>query len=72
MKEGGLVCTDTSPKVTGLISGRARSASKTSRCLASRSALLVLLLVQNPKTSQLREPRLGFALAKGAPTEAQP
>lgn len=72
MKEGGPERIEISPKVTGLISGRARSRSKTSRCSASRSSPWVLLMVQSPEPSQLREPCLGFAPAEGALRGVQP
>jgi len=71
MKEGGPERKGAVPKVTGLISGKARSRSKASRCSDSRSPLWVLLMVQSPGTSQLREACLGLALAKGLPAGVQ-
>jgi hypothetical protein len=49
MKEGGPQRIDLL-KVTGLISGRARSRSKTARCIDSRSSLWNLFMVQSPRT----------------------
>lgn len=69
MKEGDPERIEILPKVTGLINGRARSRSKTSRCSDSRSSLWVLLMVQSPETSHLRQPCLGFVLAKGVLTK---
>lgn len=70
MQEGGAV-RRVLPKVTGLISGRARSRSKGSRCSDSHSSLWVLLMVQSPGTSQLRELCHGLALAKDILTGVQ-
>lgn len=68
MKEGSPERIETLARITGLISGSAQRESKTSRCSDSRSLLWVLLMVQSPGTYQLREPYLGFVLAKGALT----